>query len=84
MYLLENIVSGWRKSHTEPIFFSVIWSPENNSLFICYLPAPQQTLGNYQEDSHCYSMLIIINFQIYPNYGDVYSLKRKFGNISEK
>ena len=46
------------KSHTEPICFLPVWSLEKKSLFICYLAAPQQTLGYYQEDSHCYPMLI--------------------------
>ena len=28
--------------------------------------------------------LNITNFKIYPNYGDIYSFKRKFGKISRK
>ena len=29
-----------------------------NSFFICYLSAPQQSLGYYQGNNHCYLMLI--------------------------
>ena len=38
--------------------FLVVWSLEKNSFFICYLAVPQQTVGSYQGDSHCYPMLI--------------------------
>ena len=42
----------------EPIFFFVVWSLKENSFFICFLAAPQQTLAYYQGDSHCHSILI--------------------------
>ena len=38
----------------------VAWSLEENSFFIHYLAASQQTLGYYPVDSHFYPMLITV------------------------
>ena len=60
MHLLQNSVAGWGKSGTEPMCVFCCLVTWKEQFFICYLAAPQQTLGYCQVDSHFYPMLITV------------------------